>query len=551
MRRSSLFRFLAATFVMLLLSFAIECEASIAAGFASIKASATVGQPSAAIFVSKEAPAMVSILNPDKLQALESQGDFSKLKNNLLANSGIDYRKDVQPWLGNEITLAVTSLDFDRDPENGRQPGYLMALATKAPDKSREFLQLVFSKRVLAGAGLGVEEYAGIRVISDNSQPEKGVLAGAVVGDKFVLFANDPKVLREAINNVQAPDLNITSSTQYQETAKQVAKGSLGIAFLNLPVVAEWQNLQLPVQTFDTQLISLSLASKGLLAETVALAQEEIASSQELQNPVGALQYIPSSFGVVISSQDLSNLATSNLATYWKQLAATLSGKGETNIANFVQPLAEVQKRWGVNLSEDIFKWVKGEYAIGLTSTPGQADPDWVFVVQKIPETPDGISHLDAIAIQNGLSVSSFNLDNQPITAWTKLAAATTKADNKAKPSFNIEAQAYGVHTTIDNYEIFTSSLETMYEVLTAKDNTLINNRNFQKSIAALPKPNAGYIYLDWKTSQNILEGQLPILKLLKVVAKPLFHNLQSLTISSYGSETNLLKGGVFFQLDN
>jgi hypothetical protein len=553
MGRSLFFRFLAANLMMLLINFAFLSETTIAAPFNASKGIRGGGeQPSAAIFVSKQSPAMISILNPDKLQELEKQVDISKLRAGLLENSGIDYRKDIQPWLGSEITLAVTSLDFDRDSENGKQPGYLLALATKAPEKSREFIQLLFSQRVLAGADLNVEEYAGIKIIADYSQPEKGMLAGAVVGDKFVLFANDPKVLREAINNVQAPDLNLTSSNQYQEATKQISKGALGIAFLNLPTVAQWQGLKLPVQTFDTQLVSLSLVAKGLLAETVALTPEEMPlSSQQLSKPVGALQYVPASFGVALSSADLSNISNSNLARYWQQLAGALSTKGEVSIANFVQHDAEVQNPWGVNLSADIFKWVKDEYVVALMSNPQQENPDWVVVVKKTPTTPDGISHLDEIAAKNGLNVSSLTLDKQPITAWTQLAATTTKADAKAKPSFSIEAKAYGVHTTLSNYEIFTSSLETMHEVLVAKDNNLSESRNFQKTIATLPKPNGGYIYLDWANSQDILQKQLPILKLLKIAAKPFFDNLRSLTISSYGSDIHSLKGGVFFQLDN
>lgn len=547
MRRSFFFRFLAASLIVLLTSIIGNASAFAASPFGA-KSGSSDTQPSAAIFVSKQAPVMVSILNPERLQSSD-KSELSKIKTNLLANSGIDYRKDVQPWLGNEITLAVTSLDFDRDPDNGKQPGYLMALATKAPEKSREFVQLLFSKRVLAGADLNVEEYAGIKVISDNSQPEKGMLTGAVVGDKFVLFANDPKVLREAINNVQAPDLNLISSSLYQEATKQVSKGSLGIAFLNLPVVAEWQGLKLPIQTYDTQLISLTLNQKGLLAETVALTPEVAPSLQQLPKPVEALQYIPGDTAIAVSGKDLSSLGSSNLAVYWQQIAGALSGKGK-NVASKVQPLTEVQNRWGINLSEDIFSWVQGEYALALISNSPQANPDWVFVAEKMPQTPDGISKLDGIAAKNNLNVSTFTLDNQPITTWTKLAATNTKTDSKTKPFFSIEAKAYGVHTTIGNYEIFTSSLETMHEVLTAKDNSLIENQNFQKSIAALAKPNAGYVYLDWTASQDILERQLPILKLLKVVAKPFLNSLRSLTITNYGSETNSLKGGIFFQLE-
>jgi hypothetical protein len=164
---------------------------------------ASTSQPGAAIFVSKLSPAMVSLLaNPDRLQALDREEELSKLKTSLFAKSGIDYKEDVQPWLGNEITLAIATLDIDRDPENGQQPGYLLALATKQPEKSREFVELLFSKRALSGATLAVEEYKGIKLISDNSQPEKDSLSGAVVGEGFVLFANNPKVLKDAINNV-------------------------------------------------------------------------------------------------------------------------------------------------------------------------------------------------------------------------------------------------------------------------------------------------------------------------------------------------------------
>jgi len=84
---------------------------------------------------------MVSLLvNPDRLESFRQVGSRTTAastpgtkpaKTNLLANTGLDYQRDIQPWLGDEITLAVTTIDIDRDEQNGRQPGYLMALATK------------------------------------------------------------------------------------------------------------------------------------------------------------------------------------------------------------------------------------------------------------------------------------------------------------------------------------------------------------------------------------------------------------------------------------
>ncbi|WP_414528568.1 DUF3352 domain-containing protein [Nodularia chucula] len=505
--------------------------------------------PNGAIFVSKLAPVTVSLLtNPDRLQSLERHGELSQLKTSLLAQSGIDYKQDIQPWLGNEITLSVTTVDIDRDAENGQQPGYLMALATQKPEKSREFLDLLFSRRVLAGGNLAVEEYEGIKLISDNSPSQEKSLAGAVV-DGFVLFANDLKVLRDAINNVQAPDLNLSSYSQYQKATEQLPKSAFATAFLNLPAVGEWQGLELPETTFESEIISLSLNSQGLLAETSFLTDGEIIpASPPLTKTVGALAYIPDGAGLVVSSADLDNLGNSGLAKLWTQGKTVFSNSGTDPIASVVRPLAELENNQGINLVEDIFSWVKGEYALAVLPDAGKSVSDWVFVVENLEDVSGGISGLDAIASSRGLSISSFNLNQQKISAWTELNAVTRQTETDKSPTFAIEAEVQGVHTTLGNYEIFASNLETLNQVITTKKSSLIGNRNFKDSIAAIPQPNQGYVYVDWTKSQTLIERQLPILKLVEVLGKPLFENLRSLTISSYGNEPGLLKGGVLLR---
>ncbi|MBD2504272.1 DUF3352 domain-containing protein [Anabaena azotica] len=508
---------------------------------------ATSSQSSAAVFVSKLAPVTVSLLvNPDRLGSFDSSGELSKLKNSLLVKSGLDYKQDIQPWLKDEITLAVTTLDIDRDPENGKQPGYLMALATDKPAKSQEFLQLLFSKRVLAGANLATEEYKGAKLIYDSSLPESDSLAGAVV-DNFVLFANNPKVLRDAINNVQAPDLNLLSSPQYQKATQQLPKGSVAVAFLNLPLVAQWQGLNLPEPTYDSEIVALTLNSQGIFAETNFLTDLEIEpTSSQLSKPVGALEYVPASAGLVISGSHLDNLGKGGLAKLWTQAKTAISGSGTDIIARLVQPLTDVESKQGIDLQQDIFSWVQGEYAVALVPRVGKASPDWIFVTQKVETVPEGIARLDAIASSSGLSSNTITLDKQKVTAWTELTTAKT---DSAKPSFTVEANVKGVHTTLGNYEIFASDLATIYEVVNSQQKSVISDRNFQDSIAVIPQPNQGYIYVDWTKSQNLVEQQIPILKLIEVVGKPFFENLRSLTFSSYGNEAGTLKGGVFLQL--
>ncbi|MTJ14574.1 DUF3352 domain-containing protein [Anabaena sp. UHCC 0187] len=507
-------------------------------------------QPGAAIFVSKSSPAMVSLLvNPDALQTIEQKGAFSQVTNSLLAKSNIDYQNDIKPWLSNEITLAVTTIDIDRDPENGLQTGYLMALATEQPEKSREFLELLFSKRAFAGTNLGIERYKGVKVIYDNfeySQVEniQNSLAGAVVNN-FVLLGNHPQVIKEAINNLQAPDLNLISSLAYQKATQQISKNAVAVTFLNLPEVGKWQGLELAESTYDSQILSLVLNSQGLLAESTFLTNSQVVPpSLPLSQPIGALHYLPESTALAIAGANLSNLVNSDLAKLWKQGTATIYGDSKNAISLLLKPLVEIQQSWGLNFSQDIFSWVVGEYALALLPNSENIIPNWIFVVEKTPQLVAGIAHLDNIASTRGFNVSSLNLDEQKVLAWTQITA--TSENNT---SINVDAKIKGVHTTFDNYEIFTSDLKTLTAILSQKQKSLLKNPKFHNAITVIPQPNQGYIYLDWENSQDIFKRQLPLLKFVEVLGKPLFDNLQSLTVSSYSSEPGTLKGGIFFQL--
>jgi Protein of unknown function (DUF3352) len=648
-----------------------------------------LGQPSSAIFVSKQAPVMVSLLaNPQRLNgSIEANFGVSVVKS-VFKNTGIDYQKDIEPWLGNEISLAVTTLDIDRDLNNGRQPGYLMALATAKPEKGKEFLEVLFSKRVLAGATLATEDYQGIKLIYDDAKPQLKSLYGAMIGDNILLFANDLKVLKESVNNVQAPDLNLTSSRKYQQAIKELPEKGLGLAFLNLKNVAEWQGLNIPEILYENEIISLGFNAKGLLAQSTWLSipsdilnstdkPQKITLENTLEKPLGnisvntekqiqenipvlntpkitpektpensytntekqspenipvlntpkitpektpensytntekqspenipvlntskitpenspenipvlntskitpenspenstantekqsqdntqlannnlislskppeALRYIPDSVGLAVAGVDLSNLSNSALAQLWKQITPVFS-------KSLAQPLADLEKNQSLNLPRDIFSWVKGEYAIGLIPNQSASSPNWLFVVENSESLPKGIAHLDEIATKRGLTINQVNILEQKLTVWTKLTADKKIEEGKSGESITLNTNVKGVHTSFGNYEIFANSIDTISLALQKSGNSLIESPKFKDSVNAIPPISEGYVYIDWTRGQKLLESQLPILKFVEVLAKPLFHNLRSLTLSTDSSKSGLIKSNIFFQWDD
>jgi hypothetical protein len=510
-----------------------------------------ISQPGASMFVSRTSPAMISLLvNPQELKSLgrEFTQAIAKLSAKNITN-------DIQSWLGKEISLVVTTEDLDRNPDNGMQPGYLMILATEDPNQSREFIKLLFSQRALLGKTLEVSKYNGTKLVYDLPGENKltssqfsgfeinSSLAGAVVG-KYVLFANDIKVLKESINNVQAPNLNLVSSPKYQRAIQELPKNALALGYFNLPYVAKWQNLKFPETSisanYDSQLLSLVLNPDGLLVETGFFNPSPVppqASMDRLNNVVtNAVNYLPESVGLAISGTNLQE--ESGINKLWQQATTTIYGSPTIGTRRLLPRLWELQEQLGISLSDDIFSWIDGEYALGVFPNV-EDNTHWTFIVEKSPSLIQGIAHLNTVAIKQGFNVSFFPLNDQTIFAWTKL-----KFLNKI-----VDAQIIGLHTTVDNYEIFASDILTMEKILTHQENPLTQNRQFKTATDHRSQTNQGYVYIDWQKSQRFLESQQPLVPLGELFAQPLFKNLRSLTISNYGHNPGMWKGGVFFQL--
>lgn len=515
------------------------------------------------------------MVNPDRVTALrqlivnpgdrkQARAELDQFKQGLISASGLDYQRDLQPWLGDEITLAVTTLDIDRDAENGRQPGYLMALTTKDPQRSREFLQIFWQKRAVAGTDLIFEPYKGTKLIYGSelkdAQPGNSTaplsFASAVVGNRFVLFANSPKVLRDAINTVQAEELGLRNSADYQTAIANLTQGRIGMVFLNLPqlaaltgkesALAELTESQEGSATYQGLAIALGLDRQGLSAETALLNPASVASTSSTSKPVGALNYIPAS-----SPLSASGI---NLDRAWASLSqGVASYPGVADLVN--RPIEALNDRWKLNLPQDIFSWVKGDYALGLVpreeeGTKEKTLSDWVFVADKSDDqtAQAAIDHLDDLAKEQSISIGSLQLSDQTVNVWTRLS--TTRDSQKRTPkTVDVQAQVVGVHASVGNYEVFTTSVEAMDDVLKATQDSIGQTKGFKQAIAPLLKPNNGYLYLDWKSAQPILESRFPVLKVLEFAGQPFFDHLRSLTVSSYGGQPGVQRGGAFLNL--
>lgn len=514
--------------------------------------------PTAAIFVPKQAPVMVSLLtNPDRLEGLarfiaspekrrRSHQELRTIEKTLLAKTGLDYQSQIQPWLGEEITLAVTSLDFDHDPDNGVKPGYLLAVETKDQQLAKEFLQAAYSKEAIAGnVDLIFEAYKGVNLIYQRQPtPTKNtpLSASAVVGN-IVLFANDPMVLKEGINNVQVPDLNLKNAPGYQAAIQTISDPKIGVIYANFPALSAWlANLPIPElpEITQTLTIAFSIKSEGLVAQTALIGVSgESDRNPALSEPVGALAYLPASTILTATGTDLAQL--------WQQIETGLDQDSPLQQV-LSRAISYLQKPLGLNLPEDVFPWVQGEFSLGLVPHPDGGEPDWIFVAEKVSDVDfdEVLNKFDELAQTQGYSVGKLPLLDTTLTAWTRLKTAVK--DNKNQLA-RLEAQVRGVYGEIDDYVILSTSVEAISQAISDTSVKLLNTEEFQHIIEGLSPENDGYFYLNWQESEPILTEKLPIARVVEFGIKPLLKNLRSLTLSSQGSEQGIRRATIFFNV--
>ena len=405
-------------------------------------------------------------------------------------------------------------------------------------------VNLIYSRKTLPPTGDGLQ----LKDFNPFAKESAREWSSAVVGDRFVLFANAPEVLRKAINDAQVVDLNLQGSPTYQKAIARLDKQRIGVLLADVPQLSGWlggDSVKPDSQLPDTLAIGLGLTRQGLLADTVWTSNnDESTVPPDLDHPVAALNYIPEESAVVLAGHDL--------ASRWRRLSQAVSG-ADLLSRLLTQPLAELENRWGISLEEDIFSWVTRDYALALLPNVDQDGLDWIFVADDPPQNPQSqaaIQRLDEAAAANGYSVGPFTLkDQHRILAWTRLMTREGQT-REGNLRLRLEADVLGVRGQLNDYRLLASSIEAIDWAYTSpRRNSLLANGQFRKELPLLPDENDGYLYLNWQQSQGPLRQQLPFLRVLELTGNPLFDHVRSLLLTTEGSENGVHRAQVLVKL--
>ncbi|PZU96976.1 MAG: hypothetical protein DCF32_21055 [Leptolyngbya sp.] len=527
-------------------------------------------QPLALQFVPKQSPVVASVLvRPDRLASLweylaaprlrqETRRDQELIEQALLANTGLSYSRDIQPWLGEEVTAAMVTPDLDQDPTNGTTPGYLVALACNDSAAAQAALELYWQNRAIAGDALTFEEFSGNRLIyarrANPSSPreETAQLATALVANRYLLAANHPDVLRQALTAAQSTDLNLQSDRRYKTALRELPSQRVGLLALNLPAVGQWLN---PDRKFDGVLdlgdlegaddqvgwglMSWQLTREGLVGHTALLATQghrlhpQRARATDWESIV---PYLPDSLAVTAVGSDMATLGQR-----LNPLLAVLFPQSEGSF-----PLAKlIDGALGQGAMDLLETGVDRAYGVGL-GTAETGSPDWLVVAPQSETLAAALDGMTALAQEKGLGVGALDLRGTPAIAWTRLALPKTRGAQ----SLQVVAEVAGLHAQVDQYEVLAAS-PAMLDAVIHSAATPRQRPAWWPQVAQVSGPSTGYVHIDWPQIQSNLVTQLPRWRLWSTAAQPALKHLRQVTLVSGDRSDAMQTGSIVVQLSN
>lgn len=470
-----------------------------------------------------------ALADADQRQSVRDEID--QLQQTLLTATGLDYERDLLPWMGEEVTFAYTNADLDGDRANGRQPGSMLLIEI-APDRltqAQQFLQAFWQRRSLTGDVPKAQKLSGVRVLFSEAEDERAApsltSATALVGSQFVIFANDVRVLQQSIRAAQIGQ-SLAQNADYRQRADQLPKDRIALAYFE-PAVITGSASDKNITDSKRVAVSFGLTRSGLVANTFMSPPSPDLPSQDSQradtrNPqmnassvlsADLLRYLPADSQLAFASHNLSELPFALVdAGFSLNALPDFLRLGETTQIG-------VSSLWG---------WAR-EYAIAQL---GSNSRDWIAVVNH---DSAGIDRLDGAATAQGYSSIPIAIGDRQATAWTRLKASNRRRSRRSATS-GLETELLGLHlqqdTQQDTYEIFAGSLSAMESALAATQYPLAQTPRFEQAIAPLPKADEGFVYLDWPAIAPSLSQNLPIFNLIQIAAQPLLAHVDTLALT-------------------
>ncbi|WP_016952639.1 DUF3352 domain-containing protein [Anabaena sp. PCC 7108] len=480
----------------------------------------TRGQP-----LSRDLPAGANIIPQDALLAVslttdtkqwqklrefgtsETQAELDKnlvqLQQRFLVNNGYNFQKDIQPWVGDEVTIAILAPPVSKpvpkpvatNTEAASEQSVLMVLPIKNPEIANQIL----AKPKPLKQGKWIERiYEGISIKQTEGKAGENFSA-AVIDKRFLVITDNPQAAERTIDAYKNKVSLATSSGFVENFPKASSYEPFAQFYVNIPtaarIAATDTNQPLPAQVLaqlqNNQGLagSVILEDKGIGLKGISWLNPNSQRVLVVENKAGKMQNR-------LPSETLMMLSGSNLQRLWGDYVSTSQ-------RNPLSPVLPEQLRQGVksltslDLERDLLTWMKGEFSVAvIPNTPKDGSPDnfrsgLVFMVQASnayngqslrQAAENSLKQLDeAMQNQYQFKIQGAKVAGKPVVNWISPFGTLT-----------------ATHGWLDDdVAFFVFGAPITDKILPKPNNSLASNLSFQQTVPTELNPPKGQFFLD------------------------------------------------------
>lgn len=442
----------------------------------------------------------------------QSQAAFDQnladLRDRLLTANGLDYARDIQPWVGKEVSMAILSLQ-PANPSPSPSPGAapltsqetaaVVVLPIQDPLKAKEILE---KPRPTAGK-LVDRTYQGFQ-IKETQGAARNYSVTALDG-KFLVVTTDARAMNRAIDTYKGQP-SLAKTPGFAQALGKVKTGQpFGSFYINFPAAMNFTSAisgrpippqsQSQIQQSQGVAFTAGLQSDGVLFKGVSWLKPDSQRTHKVSNNA---KIMPS----LLPSETIMMASDGNLKQLWQDYS---QGASATSLVLPISPDGlrnGLKSTIGMDLDKDFISWMEGEFSLAMVAAPQGKAPTIPFSILFMVKTNDrraaeqSLKQLDqAVASKYKFKVEESKVGDQPVTNWALPIGGPTISHGWLPGDVAFLMMGAPIANTI----------------LPKPANPLADNQAFKATIPNQPNPRNGHFFVNLEAATN---AKLPLLQL-------------------------------------
>jgi hypothetical protein len=308
--------------------------------------------------------------------------NFNQLRDRFLNKNGLDFDRDIKPWVGQEITVAFVPPVSAEDPNkpapiqpfnpNGyidTPPVFILPIANAARAK-----EMLAAPKTGSGQQWVERDYKGqkIREVHGKEQP---AYAATVIGNRIVVVSPNAKALEQVIDTSKGrPPLSRIS--EYGQAFQQLKTVAPFLRmYVNIPAAQKMAagNPSLPIPPQALNLLqnnqgmasTVNLGSEGLRIQGLSWVSPDSKVRYRTDNKA---QRMPS----LMPTETVMMTSGGSLKQFWQESTQESKDPAPRTAGFSISTVQSgLENLTGMTMQKDFLPWMDGEFSLGLITAPG------------------------------------------------------------------------------------------------------------------------------------------------------------------------------------